>query len=290
MNNVLVIFYKCLFFIVILQFICLPVLSYDLDTSVNKEIEKKYDSNKLKNDMNVKQTAAKTTTKANTNKAVPKTTPIFDNTAPNVNKTSTVTTKNVIQKTGVKIPSGTKFSVKSDVSVSGWSGVNSLLSFTSTTPVYKTNITIPAGTKFHGVISASHAGQITGNGGLIKIKITSMTLNGKTVQVEGKITKANSKNIFFNNIKGARQYLQGVENRISQGVNFYNKTRNLSQKMSSNPVGTILAVIPTVTGMAGAATCTITSPITGLIQKGKNISLPSGTLYEIKLTNDAYLN
>ena len=43
---------------------------------------------------------------------------------------------------------------------------------------------------FKGIITASHAGQMTGNGGLIKIKITSMTFNGKTVQVEGKITKA----------------------------------------------------------------------------------------------------
>lgn len=281
---------KCIYFIIFFLFVCLPVSSYDIDTSVNKEIEQKYDSNKLNQDMKIKQTNIKSSQKSITNKAVPKTTPVFDNTTPNVYKTTNVPANTTNSKTGIKIPAGTKFTVKSDVSVSGWSGVNSLLSFTSTTAVYKNNITIPSGTKFRGVISDSHGGQITGNGGLIKIKITSMILNGKTVQIDGKITKANSKNIFFNNIKGARQYLKGVNNKISQGINFYNKTRNLSQKMSSNPVGTILAIIPTVTGVAGAATCTITSPLTGLTQKGKNISLPSGTLYEIKLTSDAYVN
>lgn len=263
-------------------------MSYDLDTSVNKEIEQKYNSNKLNQDMNIKQTGSKTS-----NKAVPKTTPVFDNTTPNVSPKSTVSTKSknvTISKSGTKIPSGTKFSVKSNANISSWSGVNSLLSFTSVSPVYKTYITIPSGTVFKGVITASHQGQMTGNGGLIKIKITSMIINGKTIPIEGKITKANSQNVFFNNIKGARQYLQGVDNKITQGVNFYKKARNLSSKMSSNPVGTVLSPIPTITGWLGSAVCTLTSPVTGLTQKGKNISLPTGTMYEIKLTEDAYIN
>lgn len=268
-------------------FICLPVMSYDLDTSVNKEIEQKYNSNKLNQDMKAKQNSLKSS-----NKAVPKSTPVFDNSTSNVtnNTAKTVNKVSSNSKTGIKIPSGTTFSVKSNASISSWSGVNSLLTFTSTSPVYKTNITIPTGTTFKGIISNSHNGQITGNGGLIKIKITSMVLNGKTVAVEGKITKANTKNVFFNNIKGARQYLQGVDNKITQGINFYKKARNLSSQMSSNPVGTILSPIPTITGWLGSAVCTVTSPITGLTQKGKNISLPSGTIYEIKLTQDAYVN
>ena len=267
---------------------CIPVLAYDLDTSVNSQIEQKYDSNKLNKDMKVNQAST------NTNNKPPKTTPVFDNSTPSVTKvTNTVANKisNITNlKSGTKIPSGTKFTVKSNVAVSGWSGVNSLLTFTSTQAVYKSNVVIPAGTQFKGTITASHSGQITGNGGLIKIKITSMTLNGKTIAVEGKITKANSKSIFFNNIKGARQYLQGVDNKINQGINFYKKARNLSSQMSYNPVGTILSPLPTITGWLGSAVCTVVSPVTGLTQKGKNISLPSGTLYEIKLTQDAYIN
>lgn len=267
----------------------ISVPAFELDSSVNKEIEQKYDSNKLNQDMKINNNVK--VKKTITNKSVPKSTPAFDNSTPNVIQNAGVKIQNILAaKSGVKIPSGTKFNVKSNASVSSWSGINSLLTFTSTEPVYKSTVTIPAGTTFKGVISASHKGQITGNGGLIKIRITSMTLNGKTIPVEGKITKANSKNVFFNNIKGARQYLQGVDNKINQGINFYKQTRNLSAKMSSNPVGTILAPLPTITGWLGSALCTVTSPVTGLSQKGKNISLPSGTIYEIKLTEDAYIN
>lgn len=269
----------------ILCLCCMSVCAYDLDTSVNSTIEKQYDSNKLNKDMKVNQSTSKSS-----NSKPPKTTPVFDNSTPVVTKVSNSVTNTVASKTGIKIPSGTKFNVKSNAAVSGWSGVNSLLTFTSTDPVYKSNIVIPAGTQFKGVITASHSGQITGNGGLLKIDIKSMTFNGKTIPVEGKITKANSKNVFFNNIKGARQYLQGVDNKINQGINFYKKARNLSTKMSSNPVGTVLSPFPTITGWLGSAVCTITSPVTGLTQKGKNISLPSGTIYEIKLTQDAYIN
>lgn len=278
---------KFILLIIFLLFIYPPVMSYDLDTSVNKEIEQKYDSNKLNQDMKIKQSGSKTS-----NKAVPKTTPVFDNSTLNVsnNVSAAVNKLSTNTKSGTKIPSGTKFTVKSNANISSWSGVNSLLTFTSVSPVYKTSITIPSGTVFKGVITASHTGQMTGNGGLIKIKITSMIINGKTIPIEGKITKANSKNVFFNNIKGARQYLQGVDNKITQGINFYKKARNLSSQMSSNPVGTILSPLPTITGWVGSAVCTLTSPVTGLTQKGKNISLPSGTTYEIKLTEDAYVN
>ena len=262
-----------LILVILLCSLCIPVFAYNLDTSVNSEIEQKYDANKLNKDMKVNQNNQ--ATKQISNKKPPKNTPVFDNSTPTVTKISNTISNIVTPKTGTKIPSGTKFTVKSNASISSWSGVNSLLTFTSTEPVYK-NIVIPVGTQFKGVISASHGGQITGNGGLIKIKITSMTLNGKTIAVEGKITKANSKNIFFNNIK--------------QGINFYKKARNLSTKMSSNPVGTILSPIPTITGWLGSAVCTVTSPVTGLTQKGKNISIPSGALYEIKLTQDAYIN
>jgi len=276
--------YKTLSILFILIFVSVPVFGYELDTSVNSQIEKTYDSNKLNNDMKVNQTSSNTSTKP------PKTTPVFDNSTPAVAKITNTITNITSPKSGTKIPSGTKFTVKSNVAVSGWSGVNSLLTFTSTEPVYKANVVIPSGTQFKGTITASHGGQITGNGGLIKINITSMTVNGKTIPVEGKITKANSQNVFFNNIKGARQYLQGVDNKINQGINFYKKARNLSSQMSSNPVGTLLSPLPTITGWLGSAICTVASPVTGLTQKGKNISLPSGTVYEIKLTQDAYIN
>lgn len=283
-----VIMKKVIFCVLTIFFItylfCIPVFAYNLDTSVNSQIEKQYDSNKLNKDMNVQQNSV------SSNNKPPKTTPVFDNSTPVVKKITNTVSNLTNTKSGIKLPSGTKFNVKSNIAVSGWSGVNSLLTFTSTESVYKSGVTIPSGTQFKGVITASHGGQMTGNGGLIKIKITNMILNGKSIPVEGKITKANSKNVFFNNIKGARQYLQGVDNKINQGISFYKKAKNLSSQMSSNPVGTVLSPLPLITGWLGSAICTVSSPVTGLTQKGKNISLPTGTIYEIKLIQDAYIN
>ena len=281
------------YYFVILFLILTPisVFAYNLDTSVNNEIEKKYDSNKLNQDMQIKQISTQSKKQTLSNKSVPKSTPVFDNSIPQVSKNTQIQSlKTSVGKAGILIPAGTKFIAKSSSGVSSRSGINSSVNFVSINTMYGSNITIPAGTTFTGVISASHKGQITGNGGLIKIRITGMKYKGKNIRVEGKITKANSKKIFFNNIKGTRQYLQGVDNKITQGINFYNKSRRLSYRMSSNPVGTILSPLPTITGWIGSAVCTLASPVTGLIQKGKDISLPSGTFYEIKLTEDAYIN
>lgn len=266
--------------------------SYDLDTSVDTVIEKKYNSNKLNEDMSKMQPVQTKTVSSSSSgsKTAPKSTPVFDNSTPNISKNNPKITTKVVRNSGIKIPSGTTFKVRSNASVSNWTKINNYLTFTTVAPVYKTYITIPVGTVFKGYVTATRAPQITGNGALLEITVKSMTLNGKTIPVEGKIIKANSKLVFFNNIKGQRQYLAGVDRKINQGVNFYKKARNISSKMSSNPVGTILSIIPTVTGWAGSAVCTLTSPVTGLVQKGKNVSLPSGTMYEIKLTQDAYIN
>ena len=52
------------------------------------------------------------------------------------------------------------------------------------------------------------------------IRVTSMSYNGRSFPVNAKITKANSKKIFFNNIKGKRQYWKGVANQIDKGEAF----------------------------------------------------------------------
>ena len=256
---------------------------YDLDVSVNSEIEQKYDSNKLNKDMGVSSSNSKKSTKK-----APKSTPVFDGSAPSISssKSSTASTVNI----GPKIPSGTKFSVKSSNAVSGWTSVNTQLSFTSTAPVSKNGVTIPSGTVFKGVVSDSHASQITGNGGLIEINVTSMVYNGKTYSVEAKITKANSKNVFLNNIKGKRQYLTNVGNQLKKGVNIYNKVQSVSSVIPNNPLNKVLSPVTAVVGAAGTLTNTVISPVVAVFKKGQNISLPAGTVFEIKLTKDVYLN
>lgn len=255
-------------------------MSYELDMSVDEEIKKKYDADKLKYD--IPSALPKTSpSQPKSSGSVPKTTPVYTTTVPNITK--------ITPGEGKKIAAGTKFQVRSNQLISDRQRAGTNISFTSYSPVYKKNVTIPSGTKFYGVIEESHMPQKTGNGGLVVIKLTSMSYNGKNYPVEGKITKANSKKIFLNNIKGKRQYWHGVAKQIDKGENFYKKTRRTSAKMADNPILVILSPIPTIAGLAGYTVCTALSPITALATTGGNLSIPSGSGFEIKLLNSAYV-
>ena len=269
-----------------------PIYSYELDTSIDEEIKQKYNSNKLNEEIlpqlpsNLKNSATSSNSQNSSSANVPKTTPTFDTTkAINIIKNNTS-----ISKTGTRIPRWTKFELKSNSKLSSWLGTNTTIIFTSTNPVYKNNITIPAGTKFSGSVIKTHASQITGNGGLVEIKVTSFNFNNKTIPINAIVTKVNGENIFFNRIKGSRQYINGVKNKVTSATNAYKKGRNVSTKLASNPVGALVSPLPTIGGFVAGAMGTVSSPITGLLQKGKDINIPAGTLYEIKLLEDAYVN
>ncbi len=272
---------KFILYLLIVIISTLPVFSLELDLSVDEEIRKKYNSNKLNEEIlpSLPSTSSTPSKGIQKNTNVPISTPLY------TQNTTTV----VNYKTGAKIPAWTKFQVKSNVKINNWLSKGSSVSFTSTSPVYKKEVTIPAGTIFSGVISDIHNPQASGNGALVEIKINFVKLNGKTIPINGKITKANGKNIFFSNIKGKHQYLSSVNKQIDKGENFYNKSRKLSAKFASNPVGVVLSPVPTVIGWAGYAVCTIASPVTGLAGKGGTVSIPAGSAFEIKLLDNVYL-
>ena len=283
---------KLIVFLTIFIISMMSVYSYELDTSVDAEIKQKYNSNKLNEEMlpqlpaNLKNSATQTQNTTNTTTSVPKTTPVFDTSkAINIIKNNTTAVK-----TGTRIPRWTKFELKSNGKVSSWFGLNTSISFTSTSAVYKNGITIPAGTKFNGNVTKTHSSQITGNGGLVEIKVNNFVYNGKTIPINAVVTKVNGENIFFNKIKGARQYIEGIKNKVTSATNAYKKGRSVSTKLASNPLGTIISPLPTIGGFIAGAAGTIASPITGLVQKGKDVNIPAGTTYEIKLIEDAYIN
>lgn len=269
----------------------LPVYALELDMSVDEEIKKKYDTSKLEDTVLPPLPKVNSTGLQNQNKnqiqktssasTVPKETPTYTTTVPTISK--------VDKSNGIKLPNRTKFQTKSNVKISEWLAKGSTVSFSSVAPVYKRYITIPSGTIIKGVVADTHHPQISGNGGQIEIKITSIVYNGKSIPVNGKITKANSKKIFFNNIKGEHQYWKGVGKQIDKGENFYKKTRKTSSKLANNPLGVIISPIPTIIGWGGYAVCTIVSPITGFFSKGGTISIPSGSSFELKLLEDAYV-
>lgn len=284
-------FFKILLSIITMQLVVNTALALELDMSVDEEIRKKYDSSKLENTVlpplpkidnsqNKTTPINNTTTKQTT--SIPKVTPTYTT---EVRPQITPADK----KAAIKIFRWTTFETKSNQKINNWLSVGSSVSFTTTAPVYKKNITIPTGTIFKGTITDVHKPQATGNGGLVVIKITSMTFNGKTYQVNAKITKANAKNIYLNNIKGQRQYWANAGKQVDKGEAFYQRARKTSTKLANNPIGIIISPIPTIVGVAGYTVSTAISPITSIFAKGGNVSIPTGSSFEIRLNESAYI-
>lgn len=284
-------FFKILLSIITMQLVVNTALALELDMSVDEEIRKKYDSSKLENTVlpplpKIDNSQNKTTPINNTTTkqitSIPKVTPTYTT---EVRPQITPADK----KAAIKIFRWTTFETKSNQKINNWLSVGSSVSFTTTAPVYKKNITIPTGTIFKGTITDVHKPQATGNGGLVVIKITSMTFNGKTYPVNAKITKANAKNIYLNNIKGQRQYWANAGKQVDKGEAFYQRARKTSTKLANNPVGIIISPIPTIVGVAGYTVSTAISPITSIFAKGGNVSIPTGSSFEIRLNESAYI-
>ncbi len=284
-------FFKILLSIITMQLMVNTALALELDMSVDEEIRKKYDSSKLENTVlpplpKIDNFQNKTTPINNTTTqqitSIPKVTPTYTT---EVRPQITPADKKAV----IKIFRWTTFKTKSNQKINNWLSVGSSVSFTTTAPVYKKNITIPTGTIFKGTITDVHKPQATGNGGLVVIKITSMTFNGKTYPVNAKITKANAKNIYLNNIKGQRQYWANAGKQVDKGEAFYQKARKTSTKLANNPIGIIISPIPTIVGVAGYTVNTAISPITSIFAKGGNVYIPTGSSFEIRLNESAYI-
>lgn len=285
---------------ILLMLSIMPVQALQLDLSVDEEIRKNYNPSKLEQEslppLPKTATPSKTvTTKpkstTSTTTTPPKTTPVVSEPSrKKVNKNLPGTTLTQDDFTAIKIKKGTKFRLKSNNLVSDYLKPGSKVSFTSLTPVYQRYVTIPAGTVFTASVVDSHLPQITGNGGLVELKIETVQFKGRTYSAHGKVTKANHKKIFINNIKGKRQYWKGVANQVDKGYKFYKKTRVTSQKLAENPVGVIISPIPTVVGVVAYVVNFAGSPVFSIGYKGGRVSIPAGSEFEIKLQEDVYLS
>lgn len=269
-----------------------PVLALELDLSVDEEIRKNYNPSKLENEAlpplpKVQQSE---------NSKPPSTLPASGVTSGSSSSSSSfqkypVSTGSYKPKNGIKIKSGTKFIVRSNQAVSSSTRKDARISFSSVynTPLKRTGVIIPAGTVFRGEIIDSHAPQMTGNGGLIVMMVDGITYNGSTTRIEAKITKANHKKIFFDNIKGERGYINGMVKSMRPGRKFFNTMMRWTDKLSDLGVLVILTPITVVSGVVVYGVNMVGSPIFAIFSKGDKIYLPAGTEYEIKLLEDAYL-
>lgn len=271
----------------------IPVFALDLDTSVDDEIRRTYDPSKLEQSL---PSLPKTAPSQNTSpknmpapQTPPKSLPVTPDAKPQIGVKKFQNDFKYDKSTAIRIKKGTKFRVKSNSVISDYLKEGARVSFTSVKPVTQRYVTITEGTRFTAVVKNSHMPQFTGNGGLIVLMVDSMTFNGQTRSVHAKITKANLKKIFFNNIKGKRAYWKGVAKQIDKGENFYKKTRRTSRKLADNPVGILISPIPTITGILVYAVNFAGSPLFAIWYKGGRISIPAGSEFEIKLLEDVYL-
>lgn len=272
--------------------------AFELDTSVDEEIRKNYNPSALEQNLPAlpktapSQSATTKTTVTTTNKTtpvVPKTQPVSQPSKPQLVIKKMDNDYKFDKSTAIRIKKGTKFRVKSNCVISDYQREGTRVSFTSIKPVTQRYITINEGTRFNAVVEDSHLPQFTGNGGLIVLMVDGIVVNGSTKSVHAKITKANMKKVFLNNIKGKRGYIKGVSRQVDKGENFYKKTRRTSTKLADNPVGLIISPIPTVFGAVVYAVNLVGSPVFAIWAKGFRISIPAGSEFEIKLLEDVYL-
>lgn len=272
--------------------------AFELDTSVDEEIRKNYNPSALEQNLPAlpktapSQSATTKTTVTTTNKTtpvVPKTQPVSQPSKPQLVIKKMDNDYKFDKSTAIRIKKGTKFRVKSNCVISDYQREGTRVSFTSIKPVTQRYITINEGTRFNAVVEDSHLPQFTGNGGLIVLMVDGIVVNNSTKSVHAKITKANMKKVFLNNIKGKRGYIKGVSRQVDKGENFYKKTRRTSTKLADNPVGLIISPIPTVFGAVVYAVNLVGSPVFVIWAKGSRISIPAGSEFEIKLLEDVYL-
>lgn len=283
---------KLFFVISIVALFAIHVCAFELDTSVDEEIRKNYNPSAIEKSLpSLPKTAPGNSSTNQPQVTPPKTLPTSDNSKGSIKVKNFANSYNTVidKSTAIRIKKGTKLKVKSSAYLADTTRVGSTFKFTTLTPCYQRYITIPVGTVFDAVVTDSHSPQITGNGGLLEIGVTGIHINNGKYYASGKITKANHKKIFFNNIKGKHQYWKGVANQVNKGQNFYNKTRKASNKLSSNPFGTIISPIPTIFGTVVYAVNFVGSPVIAIGAKGGKLSIPAGSEFEIKLLEDAYL-
>ena len=268
--------------------------AFDIDATVDDEIRKNYNPTQLIEDVGIKETALEkkmqsTPPMQNIDENLP-VLPSISNTK-NTAKTVEKPVNYIPYKGGsIKVKQGTKFDVISNTAISDWQRKGTQVRFTSNAPVYGSGYTIPAGTVFLGEFVDSHQPQITGNGGLIVLKINYMVYKNQKVPIVAYVTRANNKKIFFNNIKGERTYLKTMWKKGNWGRTIFNKMMTVSVGLGAEGSTLILTPFPFAYGTLCLGLNTITSPICAFFSKGEHISIPAGSAFRIKLLDDAMVN
>lgn len=199
--------------------------------------------------------------------------------------------KNNAKNTTYVVPKGKKFKVRLQQTVSDKTIEGTRISFVSMYPETSTYLTVPAGTIFKGRVSNTHEPYFTGNGGLIVINVDQMVYRGKTYDINAKISVANGKRIYLNNIKGKRMYFQSFPKAMKPGTSFFKKMWKVTCKLAQNDSGVEIILTPFsfLTGSVVYVLNLVGSPILAIFYKGKSITIPADSPFTIQLREDVSL-
>ena len=174
---------------------------FEIDTSVDDEIRKKYDTDKIERDYglpplpeNLKQEIndKSKTNSNNTNN----TKPIIKTEELPKKQYATVTEKKKISQP-INLKSGMKFNVRSISVITDKLHIGARVYFKLSEPIKTKYYSLPENTKFSGVVVNSHTPQITGNGGLVEIVIDDIIVEGNWKTINAKITLKAKRGVFI---------------------------------------------------------------------------------------------
>lgn len=294
---------RFLILILIFNFLSTPVFAFDLDTSVDDEIRKNYNPSKIDDDVALpalpkitKESMESAETKSVHSVPIAQKTTYKKNITPQSQKASLQYKSNASINSQANPPvsyitlkQGTKIKVKLQTPVSDRTRKGAKLSFISLYPVSTTYFTIPTGTVFKGEVVSSHKPQLSGNGGLIRIRVNSMLLNNETQPLDAYVTRANHKNVFFNNIKGKRKYISSVFKSTKPGCHYFKKMLSVSANLAQDGSSIFVAPFSLALGVIALGGGIIVSPVTALRYRGNSISIPENSMFEIKLGQDVFI-
>lgn len=282
----------------------MPVLSLELDTSIDEDIRRNYNPNQIDEDMGLpslpkilNQQSEVEIQNVQPKKVNPTALKPVNSVyeAPIQTKKTKQTAKINYKKTlsaqgnYITIKKGTKIKTKLLTNVSDYSRKGTRLTFVTTYPVTTTYFTIPSGTKLQGVVVNSHRPWLSGNGGLIQIKLTSISMQDEIQPVSAFVTKANHKKIFFNNIKGKRKYAKSMFKVMRPGSHFCKKMMNVSYNLARDGSSIIVSPFSFTAGVLALGGNVIVSPVIALFYKGESISFKAGNPFEFKLDQDVFV-
>ncbi|MCD7879967.1 MAG: hypothetical protein LUG16_08565 [Candidatus Gastranaerophilales bacterium] len=208
------------------------------------------------------------------------------------NKTPTVKTNVKYNPVGKNytVSNGTRLEIVSLSMISDTLPKGTKVSFKAKNGFTTTDGTIvPAGTIVKGTVTDSHRPQITGNGGLVELKINEIYFNGIKSDINTKVSLANSKKVFRSDIKGKRLYKKNFSKIMTPGKKFFAGTRSCASAMSIIPVVNIIAFVPLVGGAVFYTLNLVAAPFITFFTKGGSVRIPAGTDFEIKFHGDSVI-